>query len=195
VKRALIIGRTNVGKTLFCIHFAEYLGLTNLGWWLEHSDGRTERRQMSVREAEAVLTNASPHFTQSLQSLQIEVPRGKVGYRLMLTDSTGLTDGIHPAPPLRNAMAQTLEALLDADVILHMVDAAQPSWDSLDQQIFAYGRRSKRYLVLANKIDLPTAKRGYRKLVRHVSQQLVLPVSALCGSGFREVRQCVWRMA
>ncbi|WP_067932902.1 GTPase [Alicyclobacillus kakegawensis] len=194
MKRALIIGRSNVGKTLFCIHFAEYLGLSKLRWRVQHPEGQRESLRLGVQQSKAALTNSAPHFTRALQSVDIAIPRGKLGYQLMLTDSTGLTDGIHSDVSLRRAMAQTLEELLHADVILHMVDAAEIVWAPLDEQIYAFGRKSSGYLLLANKIDLPAAKRGYRQLARRVSPALILPVSALNGNGFREVKQCVWRM-
>lgn len=191
----LVIGRSNVGKTLFCIHFAEYLGLSKLIWKIQQPSGQLENKRLTVPQAETTLTDASPHFTRCLQSVEIDVPKRKVDCRLMLTDSTGLTDGIHSDTGLRYAMAQTLEALLQADVILHMVDAAQSAWEPLDEQIYLYGRTCDAYLVLANKIDLPAAKRGYRQLTRRLSSTRILPISALYGKGFREVKQYVWRMA
>ncbi|MCL6548866.1 MAG: 50S ribosome-binding GTPase, partial [Alicyclobacillus sp.] len=161
MKRSLIIGRTNVGKTLFCINFAHYIGIRELRWMLEQADGRTEHRRMTLAEARAALSDPVAHRTRSLQSIVLDIPRGKGSRPLLLTDTTGLTDGIHPDSAVREAMAQTLKAMLDANLILHMVDAdalgraAQaagrtsaeepdlaghcPVWTDLDSQVAAFG--------------------------------------------------------
>ncbi|SFU76619.1 GTPase [Alicyclobacillus macrosporangiidus] len=207
MKRSLVIGKTNVGKTLFCIHFARYMGVRELRWLVEEADGRTDCRVMSVAEAEASLSDVHPHRTRCLQSVAVEFPAGKTVRQLLLTDTTGLTEGIHPEPALREAMAQTLQAMTDASVILHMVDAwaighalggaAGPGrvWDALEAQLADFGVRHGGYVLLANKMDLPGAMDGYRFLCKRYSRQRVLPVSALHGTGFREVKQVVWRFA
>ncbi|MCL6599502.1 MAG: GTPase domain-containing protein [Alicyclobacillus macrosporangiidus] len=208
MKRSLVIGKTNVGKTLFCIHFARYMGVRELRWLVEEADGRTDCRLMSLAEAEASLSDAHPHRTRCLQSVAVEFPAGKTVRQLLLTDTTGLTEGIHPEQALREAMAQTLRAMTDANLILHMVDAgaigralrgqvADPScaWDALESQLAEFGMRHGGYVLLANKMDLPGAMDGYRFLCKRYSRQRVLPVSALHGTGFREVKQVVWRFA
>ncbi|QQE80974.1 GTPase domain-containing protein [Alicyclobacillus sp. SO9] len=213
MRRSLVIGRTNVGKTLFCIRFAKYLGVRQLQWFVESADGRTEQMRMSMDEAEQVLSDRSPHKTRCLQSIRVEVPRGKVNRELLLTDTTGLSDGVHPDKTVREAMAQTLETMLSAGIVLHLVDASEigehlderkprisselphSAWGALDAQIAAYGQQTPNYFILANKIDLPKASQGYRALVHKFSKQRVIPVSAMQGTGFREVRQHVWRLA
>lgn len=212
MKRSVVIGKTNVGKTLFCVHFAQYIGVREMTWLLERADGRTEQVRMSPKSAEQALSGPPPHRTRCLQSIRLEFARGKGSRQMLLTDTTGLVDGIHPESDLRMAMAQTLKATLDADIILHLVDAAkigrgkpsdatQPEddsaagWSELDDQIAQLGAQKDGYLILANKMDLAFAKAGYRELLKRFSKHRVVPVSALCQSGFREVKQHVWRLA
>ncbi len=211
MNRSVVIGKTNVGKTLFCIHFARYMGVRELRWLVERTDGRTEHKRMSLAEAERMLSGPEPHSTRNLQSVVVELPRGKGVRQLLVTDSTGLVEGIHPELTVREAMAQTLQAMLESDVILHVVDAADLgrrsriegsrgeadglAWDPLDEQISSYGLQNSGYLILANKMDLPEAKQGYRSLCRRFSRHRVIPISALYATGFREVKQHVWRFA
>lgn len=214
MKRNLVIGRTNVGKTLFCIHFARYLGVRELNWLLERTDGRTEERRMTLREAEETWSDPALHRTRCLQSIRLELPRGKGNRQFLLTDTTGLSEGIHEEPTVREAMAQTLRAMMEANLILHIVDACEigrsdasgarhrlrsgglgAAWSQLDDQLAEFGQEHAGYLLLANKMDLPGAKDGYRALCRRFSRRQVIPVSALQGHGFREVRQHVWRLA
>lgn len=209
MNRTIVIGKTNAGKTLFCIRFASYLGIRELRWLMERTDGKTEEKRMTAQEAEWALSDAAKHNTRCMQSLRVQVPRGKMDRELWLTDTTGLSEGVHPEPVVREAMAQTLEALVGANLILHVVDSAalgqslqaghsaasSPAWQTLDDQITDLGRQHRGYVVLANKIDLPGAREGYRQLCRRFSKQHVIPISALHGTGFREVKHHVWKLA
>jgi predicted GTPase len=212
VRRSLVVGRTNVGKTLFCIQFAEYIGVKDLVWLVERTDGKTEQRRMSFAEAKKSLTDPSHHMTRCLQSVYLELPRGKGLRQFLLTDATGLSEGIHPDESVRRAMAQTLKAMLGSDVVLHVVDAnaigeypdcmeradtsrSNPVWSELDEQLLTFGERHDGYIVLANKMDLPSAKQGYKALCRRLTRHRVVPISALYRSGFREVKNHVWRLA
>lgn len=73
----LVIGRTNAGKTSFCLRLARVLGIRELNWLVERTDGVTQRRRMNVREAEEILTSGDAHQTRELQTLILSVPRGK----------------------------------------------------------------------------------------------------------------------
>lgn len=209
MKRSLVIGNTNVGKTLFCIRFAKYVGLRQLRWFVERTDGKTEQQSMPLDDAVKWLSSSDAHHTRALQTLVLEVPRGKSNRQLLLTDATGLTEGIHNDPAVREAMAQTLGALTSAHMVLHVVDASRvgtlektgdnrstgSGWLPVDDQLSQYGMQNGGYLILANKMDLPGAKQGYQQLVKRFSKHRVIPVSALTGSGFREVKHHVWRFA
>lgn len=204
-EQSLVIGKTNAGKTMFCVNFAKYLGIRELKWWVEQADGRQEQRRMSFAEAERTLTDAIPHKTRQLQSLHVDVPMGKGIRSFTLTDTTGLTEGIHAEAEVRNAMAQTLKSLLAARVILHVLDASElvkPAQKltgihltELDQQLISFGSSRNAYLILANKMDMPGAKEGYQRLCRQFPKHRVIPVSAKTTKGFREVKRHVFRLA
>jgi 50S ribosome-binding GTPase len=212
LKRSLVIGKINVGKTLFCIQFARFLGIKELYWMMERTDGRTDRKRMSMTESQRILSGPQAHETRCLQSVTLSFPRGKTARQLLLTDTTGFTDGIHPESDVREAMAQTLRAMVQADLILHVVDAAAIGrsaefvahtpgssstavWNALDEQLVEFGKKQYGYILLANKMDLPESRAGYRALCKRFSKQRVFPVSAKLGNGFREVKQHVWRFA
>lgn len=212
--RSLVIGRTNAGKTLFCIRFARNLGMTELIWHMERTDGSTEKQRLPLKEIESVLSAARAHHTRQMQSLTLPVPRGKTDRQMLLTDTAGLDDGIHPDVSIRQAMARTLQALVDADAILHVVDAAalgrnvgqdssengkldlrQDVWGMMDGHVAQYGLSHPGYVMLANKMDLPHGVAGYRALCRVYPKHRIIPMSALRGTGFREVKQHVWKFA
>jgi GTP-binding protein HflX len=84
----------------------------------------------------------------------------------------------------------TLEEAVDADLVLHVVDAAHPVWEEHlrvgDEVLGGLGVDKERVLVVANKIDLlsgrsplvPGGRRG-------------LAVSALTGRGAPELRMAI----
>ncbi|PWK15683.1 GTPase [Tumebacillus permanentifrigoris] len=201
MRNCLVIGRTNVGKTIFCINFAEFLGLQRMDVYFQLPDGTTRQRKFDLHSARQELSGVEAHHTRSLQSISLELPRGKGMRQFKLTDSTGLTDGIHPDLEMREAMAQTLQELRHADCILHLVDACEvmkvggvKNLGELDLQIAEVGGRKSGYLCLANKVDLPDGQRGFKLLEKEFKGLNLLPISALYRQGFREVKEHVWRL-
>jgi 50S ribosomal subunit-associated GTPase HflX len=201
MRNCLVIGRTNVGKTIFCLNFAEFLGLQRMDVYFQLPDGTTRQRKYNVSTAREELSSTEAHHTRSLQSISLELPRGKGMRQLKLTDSTGLVDGIHPDLEMREAMAQTLEELRRADCVLHLVDASEimkagglKNLGELDLQIAELGSRKSGYLCLANKVDLPDGQRGFKLLEKEMKGLNLLPISALYRQGFREVKDHVWRL-
>jgi predicted GTPase len=197
----LVVGRPNVGKTMFCVNFAEFLGLHRLEVFYQLPDGTIRQRKYDLLAARHELSGLGQHKTRSLQSIQLDLPGGKGARKFKLTDSTGLTDGIHPDKGLREAMAQTLAELQATDCILHMVDLGEVvraggvrAMGELDLQIAELGSYKDGYAMLANKIDLPDAPKGLALLRKELKEARIIPISALYRQGFREVKEYVWRM-
>lgn len=203
--QSLVIGRTNAGKTMFCLQFAKYLGIREFTWLMERADGHVEQRRMKISDAITALASPEPHRTRQLQSLFVDVPRGKGTRQLKVTDTTGLSDGVHEDPQVRQAMAQTLRAMVDTQIVFHVVDAnslgrfgsandTRSAFLPLDRQLIDYGATRTNYVILANKMDLPAAAAGLGLIRRTFPKLRVIPVSALAGNGFREVKRYVWRL-
>ncbi|BCJ85722.1 GTPase [Effusibacillus dendaii] len=201
MKNCLVLGRTNVGKTMFCVNFAEFLGLHRLEVYFQLPDGTTRQRKYDLMSARHELSGLGQHKTKSLQSIQLDLPKGKGTRKFTLTDSTGLSDGIHPDPELRNAMAQTLAELHSADCVLHLVDPNEIAkagsfhrLGELDLQIAELGGFKEGYVMIANKMDLPEAEKGLSILRKELGNKKIIPVSALYRKGFSEVKEYVWRL-
>lgn len=199
MKRTVIVGKTNVGKTLFLLNFAGYLGLRQIEVDRHNPAGDTERFSLTLPEARRALVHTDPHTTRALQTTELRLPAGKRRQSFILMDTAGLTDGIHSEEEVRRAMAQTLRALQEADLILHVLDAAKAgapgSWDAVaevDRQIARYATVRSSYAILANKMDLPWAKNGLIQIQQAFPEHRIISVSALKKSGFREVKAFVW---
>lgn len=198
MKECAIVGKPNAGKTLFLVNFAEFLGLRELELTVNQPGGPSLKRRFTTESARRELVSPRPHETLALQSAEVKLPVRKTVRLVQLTDTSGLVDGIHDSPEVRQAMVQTLKKLRNADLIIHLVDAdraanGDEAVTELDFQIARYASRRGGYLVLANKMDRPGAIQGYRRLKILMKGYPVLPISALYRQGFKEVKAFVWR--
>lgn len=200
LKACIIIGKANVGKTLFAINFAAYLGITSLEIQFSSADGETYRHTLSHKEALKSLTSPNPHHTLGLQRIHIQMPGFKGKKEFALVDTSGLTEGIPEQPLIRRAMAQTLAQVREAAIILHLIDTstigklgAIEAMGQVDWQVAQFGGMRDGYAILANKMDLPEAATGLAQIRREFPGHPIFPISALLKTGFSEVKQFVWR--
>lgn len=198
MRSTAVIGRPNAGKTAFTISFATYLGFQTLRF-VRQQAGRSVELEMSAQVAATDLVSPIPHKTTSVQSLELECAVGKGKKQFQLLDTCGLMEGIHPAGDIRLAMAQSLMLLRDADLVMHIMDAAlvgrdQSSLGVLEEELATWGRTRGNYVILANKMDLASAREGLRAIERHFSSLPIIATSARTGQGFREVKKYVLRI-
>lgn len=192
LQKCLVIGRTNVGKTAFVLNFAEYLGLSRVEITFNYPDGFATKQTFRLEHARQELIGRGQHKTRCLQALEVEVPAGKTKKRILLTDSSGFSDGIPNNPAVRQAAAQTLLEIKQAALVLHMLDASSAgAVGEVDRQIAHYAETRGGYVILANKMDLPQARDGLQRIRSQFPKQLVIPISALYKRGFKEVKAIV----
>ncbi|QZY56909.1 GTPase [Crassaminicella profunda] len=200
MKKCLIVGRPNAGKTLFMINFAEYVGLKHVEIKFFKRDKEIDHKKYTIEEARELLSSDIPYKTNCLQSTEIKIPVLKGKKIVSLMDSSGLIDGIHKNIQIRRAMAQTLGAITESHMILHMIDASKINDESIkntigevDYQLVEYGRMKEGYMILANKVDLLERKTPIIQLQKEFPDHYIIPISALTKEGFGEVRSFVCR--
>ncbi|HHT27145.1 MAG TPA: GTPase domain-containing protein [Firmicutes bacterium] len=198
MNRCLVIGKTNVGKSVFVLHFARYLGMSHVDVYSQDPEGRRRLLSLAVENAVRTLSGGEPHQTRCLQSITLELPVGKGKRQFEIVDTSGLMDGIHADVSIRRAMAQTLATVRSAQVILHMVDASKAAnkgaveaIGEVDYQVAQFAQMRTGYAILANKMDLPTAVSGLEIIRREFIGHPVFPISALYGQGFKDVKRFV----
>ncbi len=107
-----------------------------------------------------------------------------------LTDTVGFVR--HLPHQLVDAFRSTLEEVVEADLVLHVVDASAP--DAMDQVtavrgvLYEIGARDHPELLALNKVDV--APPGWLAALRTAYPDAV-PVSALTGEGVEELRQAI----
>jgi GTP-binding protein len=105
--------------------------------------------------------------------------------RLVVADIPGLIKGAHKGVGLGDEFLRHIER---SRCLVHVIDAAAPDpvhdYEVLRAELEAYGRTAheKKVLVVANKIDLPEAAAGVKKLTAELGRD-VIPLSAQTGKG------------
>ncbi|HEY8426572.1 MAG TPA: GTPase domain-containing protein [Limnochordales bacterium] len=198
---ACVVGRPGVGKTLFVLRFAQWCGQRRLLMRQEAPGSSGGWVEVDLATAVDRLVGTQTPTTRALQHVEVPWRQGKRTLHLRLLDTVGLTDTIHPDPLLRRAMAETLTAVMESLVVLHVLDgpriAQRPGRlldeDDVDVQIGRYGERRGRYAVLVNKLDRPGGRAGLEAVRRAWPHRIVLGISALEGWGFASVRRFLQR--
>ncbi|MBP2649493.1 MAG: obg 2 [Firmicutes bacterium] len=198
MKEFAVVGRPNSGKTLFTLNFAGFLNCKKLDITFRSPDGLLNCRHYSLAEAKKELCSSDRHKTRMIQSTILKIPVGKTNISFKMTDTCGVAEEIHSEADIRRGMAQTLSLLMGCDFIIHIVDVGTSAQEYLhssgiDQEISAYGLARNRYLLLANKMDLPAAHDNLSKILTAFERAKVLPISALHSRGFQEVKAYVAR--
>lgn len=183
----LLVGLPNAGKTSFALAFAEHLGVRWGDWRPE--DPLAGKGGLAVAGVRPPVGPA-PFTTRWPWSAWLPLDGAR---RLRLVDSPALYEDVPPERPVRAAAARTLQLLMDAAVILHVIDAAAAGAGApvaaVDRGVAEFAaRRGIRRAVLASKSDLPLARLGRERLEAELAPARVIPVSAVSGRGFREVR-------
>lgn len=198
MREIMVVGRPNSGKTMFVLSFAQFLGLKTVNITLRDYNDVLTCEHYSINDAKRELCSSLAHSTRTIQSISLQMVTGKTPIDFILNDSCGLAEQIHPDTSIRQGMAQTLKTMQSTDYIFHIIDLLY--WPklstvngSIDQELYRYGLSRNAYTILANKIDLPVAREQLSNLSANFPQTKVIPISALLGTGFKEVKACVAR--
>jgi GTPase Era involved in 16S rRNA processing len=200
LKQCLIVGRPKVGKTLFLINYAEFLGQKSLRIVMERPDFSVSSLVLSPEEARIRLVSDSANTTRTVQAIMVPFRAGKARVEVEFCDTPGLTEGISSDQEVRRAMAQAIRKIKSADLVIHMLDAQRvltrsPAADTgdIDREIARFGLGRGGYLMLINKMDLPGLAAAPERARQAFPGHLVIGVSALRKHGFREVTRVVRR--
>lgn len=189
MRDCLVVGRQGAGKTLLSLRMMEQVGVRAPLVVHELPSGAYEQRVWQLAEAysELVGVAGSGHTTLGIQTFGLGFTRA-LKERLLLHDSTGLSQGVVEDQMVRLGMARTLERLASASSCLHVMDGqtigSNEHLSVIDQTLieFAQGRGLPYWLVV-NKIDLKPAREAVKMIKRRYRQVDVRAVSALSGEG------------
>lgn len=195
----LLIGRPHVGKTLLMINFAAYLGMSDIRVEVQDGDGRQMARRLTLDRARRELVSLSTPKTAQVHSLTVDVTSGRQRAEILLIDTPGVMEGIAPDSRDRHLAAQTIERLMRAALVFHVVDVSrvksqcQEAGESFDRSLWEFGQRREGYLVVANKVDRPGSHEGLKFLRDECPGNAIIPVSCITRRGFRDLKMWVTR--
>ncbi|MCY0899963.1 MAG: 50S ribosome-binding GTPase [Firmicutes bacterium] len=194
------IGKPNVGKTLLLINLAAYLGLSEVRLEMPDGEGGQQVKRLSLDRARRDLMSWSAPRTRAIQTAIIETLVGRQRIRLVAIDTPGIHEGIASHPDQRHLVALTLEWLIRAPMIVHVVDVSavgsqRPEAPGpLDLALAQYGQRLPGYIVVANKMDKLGSLEGLRAIRDAYHEVPILPVSCITRRGFRDLKQWMLHM-
>ncbi len=196
----LILGKPNVGKTLLMINLAAYLGLREIQLDVEDADGRSRSLRLGLERARRELVSMRAPKTLTVQSVGLEASLGRQKVRLVAVDTPGIGEGIPDENHVRHQMALTLERLMSAALVFHVVDASTVGMRRVeapgpfDWALMELGRNmAAAYLLVANKMDKPGSQEGMRHLKERARGITIIGVSAVTRRGFRDVKSWMMR--
>jgi tRNA modification GTPase len=132
-------------------------------------------------ERERAIVTATPGTTRDLVSETVAIG----GIPIQLVDTAGIRQALDEAESI--GIRKSMEALADADLVLVVLDASQPS-TSEDDELLRHAE-SRPTIVVENKCDLVAS--GQRSAAGHQSSRV--RASALTGEGIAELRAEILR--
>ncbi|MDI9635622.1 GTPase HflX [Kamptonema cortianum] len=146
---------------------------------------------MNRLSSAGVLVDAMPFATLDPTTRLVDLPDG---YKFFVTDTVGF---IRNLPTLLvAAFRATLEELLHADVLMHVIDVSNPDWEMQHEAVLetieVLGAQDIPVLTVFNKIDIASDAEGVRRLA--VEWPHSVSISALSGEGVDEMLQLVKTM-
>jgi GTP-binding protein HflX len=116
------------------------------------------------------------------------------GYSVFLTDTVGFVRNL--PTNLVAAFRATLEEVVEADFLLHVVDVSHHSWElqaeAVQETLRELNAQDKPVLTVFNKIDRLADKPIVRELVARTQNSVA--VSALAGEGMEELLEAMAKM-
>jgi GTPase Era involved in 16S rRNA processing len=197
----VVVGAPNVGKSLFVINFSQYLGVREIQ--LEENGGAPglgKDRRLSFERARRDLVSLYSPKTTQIQVLAAHVAINRQTQRLFLLDTPGINDGVSPDASVRRQTAATLERMLAASLIFHVIDASRIGTrrreflGAFDAALLDWGRRLDCYGVIAHKMDRPKSQEGLKLLRSQCPDVPIIPVSSITHRGYRELKLFLLRV-
>lgn len=181
-----VVGADRVGKTLFCINFAEYLGVRSLSYTEAGGAGRG-RGSLSPAAARELMVNHGRRGNGVVRTFAVHLLQQPYR-RIALIDTASLKEK-NPLPRFeRSRLMLTLQAIHSAEAVLQMIDlsCSDPARLEFDEQVGRrladYCRRQgKLFLMAGSKADL---LENSSQKARFTASGKMLIISSLTRAGF-----------
>lgn len=182
-----VVGASGVGKTLFCINFAEYMGAGNLNY-TEYARGRQGRGLLSPAGARRLMVGRGSRGNGVVRIFNVHLPTPPYR-RLALIDTAALKERSPLPPGERSRLLLTLQAMERADLILMLFDLGctdpvlQDFNDRAGGHLADYCRwRGKLFIQGGSKADLLSRSPAGRPLLAGGKE--IVRLSSLRRDGF-----------
>lgn len=169
------------GRRRYPFPFATIVGYTSAG----------KSTLMNRLTGSDVLADAMPFATLDPTTRKTDLPNG---YSLYLTDTVGFIRNL--PTHLVAAFRATLEEVVEADFVIHVIDVAADRWDiqrdAVDETLRQLGAGDIPCLTVFNKIDRLADPTEARRLVAEFEDSVA--ISAANGTGIPDLLEAMVRM-
>lgn len=149
----------------------------------------------------STLINALLNFNLSIVNRKVQTTRNKIlgilteeNYQIIFIDTPGL---LEPKYELQKFMLNEIKSSLEeADIVIHIIDAAKINYDDLKKTEEIYGKliENKKKIIVLNKIDLLN-KDNLLPVIEKLSSEFqydeIIPVSALDRENINELKNII----
>lgn len=165
-----LVGYTNSGKSTLRYRLLQDFAISNVNWNQEDAGTNQLFATLDPTVRGIVLPN---------------------GCQILLADTVGFIQRL--PHKLVSAFKATLEEVVDADLLLHVVDVSNPNYEqqmsAVDQVLTELGVINKKTIVVYNKVDLVNKECPYSSPSGYPSVE----ISALTGQGISELLEEIQR--
>lgn len=188
-----VVGAAKEGKTLFCINFAEFMGARSL-CYTERNPSGIGMGVISPETARELMVDPGPRCNGVVRSFAVNLFH-RQPQRIALIDTASLKEQSPLPHAERKKLVLTLQALQEADIILHLVDLACKDPARIDfsgatnRYLSSYClHKNKQYLIIGTKCDLLNGRKGN---LRHFYSPNGKPlfISSTTREGFPQLRR------
>jgi hypothetical protein len=192
-----VAGLPRVGKTLFCINFAEYMGARNLCYTQSGPTGRG-KGVVTPGEAREKMVYAGARLNGVVRGFVVNL-LSREPIRLLLADTAALNATNPLSKQDRRSLCFTLNALQEADVVLYLMEL--PCTDpvkidfALQVNLALSGyclRHNKPYLLVGTKLDQLTGSSRLQKQIFCPNGKL-FKLSSVTREGFPDLRRILFK--
>ena len=188
-----VVGAARVGKTLFCINFAEYLGARSLSY-IECGSAGEGRGTLSPAAAREMMVHRGRRSGAVVRTFTVHLSPRQTWRRIALIDTASLVEKKPLTRAARTALLLTLQASHSAAAVLQLVDLSchDPARRDFDDAVWRHladycREQGKLFLTAGSKADLYDGSLQ----APFASTEKMVFISSLTRAGFPRLQRCL----